>query len=69
MLMLSPRLQIFEQGLNEETHQWGSDILFLNAGYANITIPSCVQSGQYLLRAEAICELLSERDRLASLTP
>ncbi|KAI8986215.1 glycosyl hydrolase family 61-domain-containing protein [Trametes punicea] len=46
--------KIFEEGLIPETHQWGSDLLFLNAGYANITIPSCVQAGQYLLRVEAI---------------
>ncbi|KAH9924283.1 glycoside hydrolase, partial [Epithele typhae] len=34
--------------------QWGSDVLFINGGYLNVTIPSCVKSGQYLFRAEAI---------------
>ncbi|KAI0714035.1 glycosyl hydrolase family 61-domain-containing protein [Cerioporus squamosus] len=46
--------KIFEQGLNPQTHQWASDILFLNDGYVNITIPSCVKAGQYLLRVESI---------------
>ncbi|OBZ71735.1 putative endo-beta-1,4-glucanase D [Grifola frondosa] len=46
--------KVWERGLNPTTHQWGSDVLFINAGYANITIPSCVKAGQYLLRVEAI---------------
>ncbi|KAI9058164.1 lytic polysaccharide monooxygenase [Trametes sanguinea] len=46
--------KIFEEGLNPETHQWGSDLLFINGGYVNITIPSCVKAGQYLLRVESI---------------
>ena len=54
--LIATRLQIFEQGLNPETHQWGSDLLFLNDGYVNITIPSCLKAGQYLLRVESICQ-------------
>ncbi|KAI0770500.1 glycosyl hydrolase family 61-domain-containing protein [Fomes fomentarius] len=46
--------KIFEQGLNPQTHQWGSDLLFINGGFVNITIPSCLEAGQYLLRAESI---------------
>ncbi|RDX49911.1 hypothetical protein OH76DRAFT_1403153 [Lentinus brumalis] len=46
--------KIFEQGLNPETHQWASDLLFINEGYVNITIPSCLKAGQYLLRVESI---------------
>ncbi|PIL22355.1 hypothetical protein GSI_15043 [Ganoderma sinense ZZ0214-1] len=46
--------KIFEEGLNPSTHQWGSDLLFINAGYVNITIPSCLKAGQYLLRVEDI---------------
>ncbi|KAI0769045.1 glycosyl hydrolase family 61-domain-containing protein [Trametes elegans] len=46
--------KIFEEGLNPETHQWGSDLLFINAGFVNITIPACVEAGQYLLRVESI---------------
>ncbi|RPD62198.1 hypothetical protein L226DRAFT_339386 [Lentinus tigrinus ALCF2SS1-7] len=46
--------KIFEQGLNPDTHQWASDLLFLNDGYVNITIPSCLKASQYLLRVESI---------------
>ncbi|KAI0315794.1 glycoside hydrolase family 61 protein G [Amylostereum chailletii] len=46
--------KIWEDGLDQTTHQWGSDILFLNGGNATFTIPSCIASGQYLLRVEDI---------------
>ncbi|KAI0688897.1 glycosyl hydrolase family 61-domain-containing protein [Earliella scabrosa] len=46
--------KIFEQGLNPETHQWASDYLFLNEGFVNVTIPSCIEAGQYLFRVESI---------------
>ncbi len=49
-------MQIFEDGLNPQTHQWGSDHLFNSGGFANVTIPSCIEAGQYLLRVESICE-------------
>ncbi|KAF8967129.1 glycoside hydrolase family 61 protein G [Flammula alnicola] len=46
--------KIWQDGFNSTTHQWGSDVLFINGGNATFTIPSCLASGQYLLRAEAI---------------
>ncbi|KAI0643144.1 glycosyl hydrolase family 61-domain-containing protein [Trametes meyenii] len=46
--------KIFEDGLDSATHQWASDRLFINGGFANVTIPSCIQAGQYLLRVESI---------------
>ncbi|KAF9468474.1 glycosyl hydrolase family 61-domain-containing protein [Collybia nuda] len=46
--------KIFESGYNLTTHQWGSDVLFINKGNATFTIPSCIKPGQYLLRAESI---------------
>ncbi|OJT10389.1 hypothetical protein TRAPUB_13081 [Trametes pubescens] len=46
--------KIFEDGLNPQTHQWGSDHLFNSGGFANVTIPSCIEAGQYLLRVESI---------------
>ncbi|KAI0632030.1 glycosyl hydrolase family 61-domain-containing protein [Trametes polyzona] len=42
--------KIFEDGLNPQNHQWGSDHLFNSGGFANVTIPSCIPSGDYLLR-------------------
>ncbi|KAJ7134757.1 glycoside hydrolase family 61 protein G [Mycena epipterygia] len=41
-------------GFNSTTHQWGSDLLFINKGNATFTIPSCLSSGNYLLRVEYI---------------
>ncbi|KAK7048477.1 glycoside hydrolase family 61 protein G [Favolaschia claudopus] len=46
--------KIFESGLNEATHQWGSDLLFINKGNVTLTIPPCIASGDYLLRVEYI---------------
>jgi len=46
--------KIFQSGYDTSTGQWGSDKLFINGGNMTFTIPSCVQPGQYLLRAEAI---------------
>ncbi|KAI0352662.1 hypothetical protein OH77DRAFT_1505920 [Trametes cingulata] len=46
--------KIFEDGLDPQSHQWGSDHLFNSGGFANVTIPSCIKAGQYLLRVEAI---------------
>ncbi|KAF8195540.1 glycoside hydrolase family 61 protein G [Pholiota molesta] len=44
--------KIGQNGFNTATHQWGSDLLFINGGNANFTVPSCLESGQYLFRAE-----------------
>ncbi|KAK7681568.1 hypothetical protein QCA50_015301 [Cerrena zonata] len=46
--------KIWQDGLDPNTHQWGSDHLFNNKGNATFTIPSCLQAGQYLLRVEDI---------------
>lgn len=59
-------MQIFEDGLNPQTHQWGSDHLFNSGGFANVTIPSCIEAGQYILRVESICKCFLLQ---ASLTP
>ncbi|THH20092.1 hypothetical protein EW146_g1207 [Bondarzewia mesenterica] len=45
--------KIWQDGLSG-SRQWGSDRLFINGGNATFTIPSCVKSGQYLLRVEDI---------------
>ncbi|KAJ3508914.1 hypothetical protein NLJ89_g5498 [Agrocybe chaxingu] len=46
--------KIWQDGYDSTTHQWGSDHLFINGGNATFTIPSCIASGQYLLRVESI---------------
>ncbi|KAJ7924364.1 glycoside hydrolase [Mycena leptocephala] len=46
--------KIWETGLNTTSHQWGSDLLFINKGNATFTIPACLSSGDYLLRVEYI---------------
>ncbi|KAI9642617.1 hypothetical protein NHQ30_009422 [Ciborinia camelliae] len=46
--------KISEQGLNVATQGWATTDLINNAGVQSITIPSCIASGQYLLRAELI---------------
>ncbi|KAI0043183.1 lytic polysaccharide monooxygenase [Auriscalpium vulgare] len=46
--------KIWEDGLLIPQYQWGSDRLFINNGSATFTIPSCIPSGQYLLRVEDI---------------
>ncbi|KAI0260243.1 glycoside hydrolase family 61 protein G [Gloeopeniophorella convolvens] len=46
--------KIWEDGFNTAADQWGSDRLYINGGNATFTIPSCIPSGQYLLRVEDI---------------
>ncbi|KAJ7175986.1 glycosyl hydrolase family 61-domain-containing protein [Mycena filopes] len=46
--------KIWENGFNPTTHQWGSDLLFINKGNATFTIPPCISAGDYLLRVEYI---------------
>ncbi|KAK0187968.1 glycoside hydrolase family 61 protein G [Armillaria mellea] len=46
--------KIWEDGYDSTTHQWGSDHLYLDGGNATFTIPTCLPSGNYLLRAEYI---------------
>ncbi|KAL1642767.1 hypothetical protein SLS58_005271 [Diplodia intermedia] len=44
--------KIYEEGLSNG--QWGVDTLLKNNGWATFVIPSCVASGQYLMRVEVI---------------
>ncbi|KAH7036458.1 glycoside hydrolase family 61 protein [Macrophomina phaseolina] len=44
--------KIYEEGLN--SGKWGVDTLLQNNGWATFTMPSCVASGQYLMRVEVI---------------
>jgi len=46
--------KIFEDGYDATTGQWGSDKLFIAKGNLTFNLPSCISSGQYLLRAESI---------------
>jgi len=47
--------KISEAGLtNVATQDWATTDLIAAAGVQNITIPSCIEDGQYLLRAELI---------------
>ncbi|RFU34529.1 lytic polysaccharide monooxygenase, partial [Scytalidium lignicola] len=46
--------KIQEAGLNAATQDWAITDLIANDGYHSITIPSCIEDGQYLLRAELI---------------
>ncbi|KAF8863021.1 glycoside hydrolase family 61 protein [Acephala macrosclerotiorum] len=52
--------KISQAGLNNETddsptaQDWATTDLIANAGVQNIQIPSCIENGQYLLRAELI---------------
>lgn len=45
--------KIYEVGL-DTNNTWAVDKLIANAGNVSMTIPSCIPSGQYLLRAELI---------------
>ncbi len=44
--------KIFHEGLSNS--QWGSDLVYINKGNVTFTIPSCIASGNYLLRVEDI---------------
>ncbi|EJF60005.1 glycoside hydrolase family 61 protein [Dichomitus squalens LYAD-421 SS1] len=46
--------KIYEDGLTASTGQWAVDRLIANKGKVSFTIPSCIESGQYLLRHEII---------------
>ncbi|KAI1790632.1 glycoside hydrolase family 61 protein [Ganoderma leucocontextum] len=46
--------KIYEDGLTVSTAQWAVDRMIANAGKVSFTIPSCIESGQYLLRHEII---------------
>jgi len=46
--------KISEAGYNPATQDWATSDLVANAGVQSITIPSCLEDGQYLLRPELI---------------
>ncbi|KAF8330075.1 glycosyl hydrolase family 61-domain-containing protein [Cantharellus anzutake] len=45
--------KIFSDGV-DSSGKWGIDRMIANKGWANFTIPSCIESGDYLMRVEAI---------------
>ncbi|KIM97510.1 glycoside hydrolase family 61 protein [Oidiodendron maius Zn] len=46
--------KIQEAGLNVATQDWATTDLIANAGVQSITIPECIEDGQYLLRPELL---------------
>ncbi|KAI0337150.1 glycoside hydrolase family 61 protein [Trametopsis cervina] len=46
--------KIYQDGYNPSTQKWAVDTLIANKGKVSFTIPSCIASGQYLLRHEII---------------
>ncbi|RDX48510.1 hypothetical protein OH76DRAFT_658319 [Lentinus brumalis] len=46
--------KIYEDGLTPSDQSWAVDRLIANKGKVSFTIPSCIESGQYLLRHEVI---------------
>ncbi|KAF8904931.1 glycoside hydrolase [Mucidula mucida] len=46
--------KIYEDGLNTADQSWGVDRMIANDGKVTFTIPSCIESGYYLLRHELI---------------
>ncbi|KAI1767298.1 glycoside hydrolase family 61 protein [Hypoxylon sp. FL1150] len=46
--------KIFELGYDSSTKVWGNDLLNKNCGKQDVTIPSDIAPGDYLLRAETI---------------
>ncbi|KAF8591017.1 lytic polysaccharide monooxygenase [Ramaria rubella] len=46
--------KIWEDGFTSSNSQWGVDRLIANKGKHTFTIPSCIASGQYLVRTEII---------------
>ncbi|KAF4633088.1 hypothetical protein G7Y89_g5035 [Cudoniella acicularis] len=46
--------KIQQAGLNVATQDWAITDLIATGGLHSITIPSCIENGQYLLRAEVI---------------
>ncbi|KAF7789077.1 hypothetical protein EIP86_000010 [Pleurotus ostreatoroseus] len=46
--------KIYQDGYDPSTGKWAVDTLIANKGKVSFTIPSCIASGQYLLRHEII---------------
>ena len=51
--------KIYEDGLDVNNQTWGVDRMIANKGKVTFQIPSCIASGQYLLRHEMIGSSLS----------
>ena len=56
--------KIQEDGFDPATNTWAVDKLIQNKGKVSFTIPSCIASGQYLLRHEIIGQSRSRSLRL-----
>jgi lytic cellulose monooxygenase (C1-hydroxylating) len=50
--------KIWEDGFNTTTKKWGVDNMIAQGGWNNFTIPTCIESGDYLMRVELIGMLL-----------
>jgi hypothetical protein len=46
--------KIYEDGYNPSTGKWAVDTMIANKGKVTFTVPSCIPSGNYLLRGELI---------------
>ncbi|KAF2868910.1 glycoside hydrolase family 61 protein-like protein [Massariosphaeria phaeospora] len=46
--------KVFEDGFTNSTGQWAVDRLIAADGWQDFSVPSCIASGEYLLRAEII---------------
>lgn len=58
--------KIYQDGYDPSTGKWAVDTLIANKGKVSFTIPSCIASGQYLLRHEIIGMTLARRPRLTA---
>ena len=50
----TPWFKIFESGYDSATDTWGNDVINDGCGKQELTIPSDIADGDYLLRAETI---------------
>lgn len=50
----TPWFKIFESGYDAATDTWGNDVINEGCGKQELTIPSDIADGDYLLRAETI---------------
>ena len=54
LVSFPPSLSIFHSDLFLKAQDWATTDLIANGGNQAITIPTCIEDGQYLLRAELI---------------
>lgn len=52
--MLENRFKIWEDTFDTGSRVWGVDNLLKNNGWVYFNLPTCVASGQYLLRVEVL---------------